>query len=60
MEEKPMAVDSIGRVVKINDEMADAMIEAFKKPYKKVEVSEEFIGTRADSEPIEKLKAKNA
>lgn len=55
-----MAVDSIGRVVKINDEMADAMIEAFKKPYKKVEVSEEFIGTRADSEPIEKLKAKNA
>lgn len=58
MKEKPMAIDSIGQVVKINDEMADAMIEAFKKPYKEVEVSEKFIGTRADSKLIEKLKTK--
>ena len=54
-----MATDSIGRAVKLNDEMADAMIEAFKKPYKKVEVSEEFIGTEADSKLIEKLKRKS-
>lgn len=53
-----MAIDSIGQVVKINYEMADAMIEAFKKPYKEVEVSEKFIGTRADSKLIEKLKTK--
>ena len=51
-----MATASIGKVVKLNDEMADVMIEAFKKPYKRVKVDESFVDTKADPKLIAKLK----
>lgn len=51
-----MATASIGKIVKLNDEMADAMIEALKKPYKKVEIEKSFTNAKADSDLIAKLK----
>ncbi len=51
-----MATASIGKVVKLNDEMADVMAEAFKKPYKRVKVEEGLIDSKVDPKLIAKLK----
>lgn len=51
-----MATESIGKVVKLNDDMVDVVIKAAKKPYRKVEVDDCFRDIKADSELIAKLK----
>lgn len=51
-----MATASIGKTVKLDNKMADAIVKASKKPYKQVPVKEGLIDTKVDPSLFKKLK----